>query len=131
MDSIENRLAKLDAKVSALHQLTGRLEERILEILAHLKAGSSSSFSGQLDATSADGSSARSLRHSYQSYGIDDNLNHKDFLIDDSFQESSSASVEHHNLSPETQMRRLTAQLTAAYNRIAALEEQLLANRVY
>ncbi|WP_287130203.1 hypothetical protein [Candidatus Cyanaurora vandensis] len=32
-------------------------------------------------------------------------------------------------LSPEAQIQRLTAQLTAAYNRIAALEEQLLNKR--
>ncbi|WP_218081881.1 hypothetical protein [Anthocerotibacter panamensis] len=32
-------------------------------------------------------------------------------------------------LSPEAQIQRLTAQLTAAYNRIAALEEQLLYKR--
>jgi hypothetical protein len=33
-------------------------------------------------------------------------------------------------ITPEIQVQRLTAQLTAAYNRIAALEEQLLARRV-
>ena len=33
------------------------------------------------------------------------------------------------SLSPDLQIRRLTAQVTAAYNRIAALEEQLLAQR--
>ncbi len=32
-------------------------------------------------------------------------------------------------LSPDAQIQRLTAQLTAAYNRIAALEEQLLNKR--
>ncbi|UFP94032.1 hypothetical protein [Gloeobacter morelensis] len=32
-------------------------------------------------------------------------------------------------LSPEAQIQRLTAQLTAAYNRIAALEDQLMARR--
>lgn len=32
-------------------------------------------------------------------------------------------------LSPEGQIQRLTAQLTAAYNRIAALEEQLIHKR--
>ncbi|WP_017325444.1 hypothetical protein [Synechococcus sp. PCC 7336] len=31
---------------------------------------------------------------------------------------------------PEAQIQRLTAQLTAAYNRIAALEEQLLSQRL-
>jgi predicted nucleic acid-binding Zn-ribbon protein len=34
-------------------------------------------------------------------------------------------------LTPEIQIRRLTAQLTAAYQRIAELEEQLMAKRVY
>jgi hypothetical protein len=33
-------------------------------------------------------------------------------------------------MSPELQIQRLTAQLTAAYNRIASLEEQLLSRRV-
>ena len=33
-------------------------------------------------------------------------------------------------LAGDLQLQRLTAQLTAAYNRIAALEEQLLSNRI-
>ena len=35
------------------------------------------------------------------------------------------------NITPEIQIQRLTAQLTAAYNRIAALEEQLLRERIH
>ncbi|MFS8867237.1 hypothetical protein [Synechococcus sp. H65.1] len=35
-----------------------------------------------------------------------------------------------YDLAPEAQIQRLSAQLTAAYNRIAALEEQLLAQRL-
>jgi hypothetical protein len=35
------------------------------------------------------------------------------------------------NLTPEIQIQRLTAQLTAAYNRIAALEEQLMKDRIH
>jgi hypothetical protein len=48
---------------------------------------------------------------------------------------SANAPFEHRqqireqDLSPQIQIQRLTAQLTAAYNRIAALEEQLLAKR--
>jgi hypothetical protein len=34
-------------------------------------------------------------------------------------------------ITPEIQIQRLTAQLTAAYNRIAALEEQLMRQRIY
>lgn len=37
----------------------------------------------------------------------------------------------HQDIAPEAQVQRLTAQLTAAYNRIAALEEQLLAQRMH
>jgi hypothetical protein len=35
------------------------------------------------------------------------------------------------NITADLQVQRLTAQLTAAYNRIAALEEQLLAQRTH
>ncbi|MGF1602700.1 MAG: hypothetical protein ACFCU8_11890 [Thermosynechococcaceae cyanobacterium] len=55
---------------------------------------------------------------------------HKDILID-----SQSFDLDRHSgdkpLTPEVQIQRLTAQLTAAYNRIAVLEEQLLAQRVH
>jgi hypothetical protein len=34
-------------------------------------------------------------------------------------------------MTQDIQIQRLTAQLTAAYNRIAALEEQLVANRIH
>lgn len=53
-------------------------------------------------------------------------LEHKDVLLDDNYLQNNSWAQEQ-ELSPELQIQRLTAQLTAAYNRIAALEEQLLA----
>ncbi len=37
----------------------------------------------------------------------------------------------YNSFADEIQIRRLTAQLTAAYNRIAALEEQLLSYRIH
>ena len=58
-------------------------------------------------------------------------IRHKDILNDE-----DSYSLETYDYSPielgmscELQVQRLTAQLTAAYHRIAALEEQLLAKR--
>ncbi|MFS8860615.1 hypothetical protein [Synechococcus sp. B60.1] len=51
------------------------------------------------------------------------------FLLDDEPTGVSSRSMGH-ELAPEAQIQRLSAQLTAAYNRIAALEEQLLAQRL-
>ncbi|MEM8808509.1 MAG: hypothetical protein AAGF01_21030 [Cyanobacteria bacterium P01_G01_bin.38] len=57
-------------------------------------------------------------------------LEHKDILNDEPRFDAEHLGYDQ-ALSPEIQIQRLTAQLTAAYNRIAALEEQLLAVRVY
>ena len=53
----------------------------------------------------------------------------QDILIDSSGVEISHHQIKEQDLAPQIQIQRLTAQLTAAYNRIAALEEQLLAKR--
>lgn len=54
-------------------------------------------------------------------------LIHQDVLIDN---EASSYRQQETMLSPQSQIQRLTAQLTVAYSRIAALEEQLLARHI-
>ena len=54
---------------------------------------------------------------------------HKDVLADDNYSEIDSQNGDR-ILAPEVQIQRLTAQLTAAYNRIAALEEQLMSRRM-
>lgn len=51
----------------------------------------------------------------------------KDILLEGDF--TTYKNDHHRTLSPEAQVQRLTAQLTAAYNRIADLEEQLLFKR--
>ncbi len=53
-------------------------------------------------------------------------LIHQDVLIDN---ETSSYRQQETMLSPQSQIQRLTAQLTVAYSRIAALEEQLLSRQ--
>jgi chromosome segregation ATPase len=53
----------------------------------------------------------------------------KDVLPEETEMTSRTPSANGRVLSPEAQIQRLTAQLTAAYNRIAALEEQLMARR--
>ena len=58
-------------------------------------------------------------------------MSHKDILLDDNSNSTNPMSSSEQELSPDIQIRRLTAQLTAAYNRIAALEEQLLSSRVH
>jgi hypothetical protein len=58
-------------------------------------------------------------------------MSHKDVLMDDSDWEQVQAidTEPEPPMSNDLQVRRLTAQVTAAYNRIAALEEQLLSHR--
>lgn len=57
-------------------------------------------------------------------------MGHKDVLMDESdWEQIFEIKPEPQVISSELQVRRLTAQVTAAYNRIAALEEQLLAHR--
>lgn len=56
-------------------------------------------------------------------------ITNKDVLPDETEMTTRAPSANGRLLSPEAQIQRLTAQLTAAYNRIAALEEQLMARR--
>ena len=66
-----------------------------------------------------------------QSYSsLRQTMEHKDVLADGNGLDTHVKSSEK-QLTPEIQVQRLTAQLTAAYNRIAALEEQLLAQRIH
>ncbi|NJM56623.1 MAG: hypothetical protein HC857_03175 [Synechococcales cyanobacterium RU_4_20] len=55
---------------------------------------------------------------------------HKD-ILDDGDALNGEERGEARKMAPEMQVQRLSAQLTAAYSRIAALEEQLLAQRVH
>lgn len=57
-------------------------------------------------------------------------LEHRDVLVDNDYVQIDNQSGDP-SMTTEVQVQRLTAQLTAAYNRIAALEEQLLARRVH
>ncbi|MFB2875850.1 hypothetical protein [Floridanema aerugineum] len=123
MDSIKNQVNGLNDKIETLCQMVEHLNERMGEILSEVKRSTpkdTDQFIGRVGE-----------RPSYSSLTrVDAALAHKDILIDNSYSDSNSANREK-ELGPEIQIQRLTAQLTAAYNRIAALEEQLLAKRVY
>ncbi|BAU41611.1 hypothetical protein [Leptolyngbya sp. O-77] len=122
MDSFQEQIVELNAKVDALHQVIEQLSNRITEVFSEVLL---------VDRGQRSPAGATSARQSYsQRYGLDTEMDHKDVLSDDNFLESDSHSGER-SLSPEVQIQRLTAQLTAAYNRIAALEEQLLSQRIH
>jgi len=124
MDTLQIQISEMRDKIDRLHELIEQLGFQVKELSSqspkHTEHDSYSlpSFaSGAASFISQDGES------DYQ-------LTHKDILVDDN-SSTSSANSSSENLSPDTQIRRLTAQLTAAYNRIAALEEQLLTYRIH
>jgi chaperonin cofactor prefoldin len=122
MDLLQEQVGSLNVKVDALQQTVEDIKNQTAEVVSQLKSvmGDRSSF--------PTGSNVG--RYSFQSRSFEMEMEHKDVLSDFSYPESDSQSGER-TLSPEVQIQRLTAQLTAAYNRIAALEEQLLAKRIH
>ncbi|HHP7243620.1 MAG TPA: hypothetical protein ACFE0H_02925 [Elainellaceae cyanobacterium] len=120
MDLLHEQIAILNAKVDALHESVSQTNSAI----SKLKVNSTNRVP-----YSQSGGSARSF-DSYGLVGFSQAMEHKDILADSEYLDSESQAGEQ-TLSSEIQVQRLTAQLTAAYNRIAALEEQLLARRVH
>lgn len=124
MDSLQEQVTSLNLKVDALHQTIDQLGNKISSALSEAKAPADS---GNFVAVSEVGV-GRS--YYYRSRTVDSLMEHKDVLVDPSYPESDSQTGDR-ALAPEVQIQRLTAQLTAAYNRIAALEEQLLSQRIH
>lgn len=124
MDTIQLQINALNSKVDSLHQTIENLGSNLTQALTEIKTQSNPGIS-----RSSFGTSNGRFSYSYSRSG-DTSLEHKDVLSDDHTIESNSHTGEK-SLAPEIQIQRLTAQLTAAYNRIAALEEQLLAQRIH
>ena len=125
MDALQKQVSALNHKVDVLYQIIDNLNSQVLEALSEKRS------------TAVPGSdrppSVASLRQ--YTYHNDSSfervMKHKDVLVDSNDFDSNSHQASEKELSPEIQIKRLTAQLTAAYNRIAALEEQLLARRFH
>jgi hypothetical protein len=127
MDSLQDQVFAMNIKIDALHQVIEQVGDQTAEILLGLKQlGGNAAVSSH-----ADVSYGRQLHYSYQSRTVfESDMEHKDVLSDAGYIDSEAQGGEH-SLTPEIQIQRLTAQLTAAYNRIAALEEQLIAKRIH
>lgn len=125
MDAVQKQIIALSHKIDALYQIIDQLNGKVSESLTEIKQRprqDSDSFAatGQL------------RTHAYQSPSLLDSvMEHKDVLIDSKSELTNSHPNNENTLSADIQVQRLTAQLTAAYNRIAALEEQLLARRIH
>ncbi|WP_036484635.1 hypothetical protein [Myxosarcina sp. GI1] len=125
MDSLQIQISELKDKIDCLYEIIARLDERIYKLDRDKQSTVENSSYSLSDLTKTSARSAMPQNDSkYQ-------LTHKDVLIDDNTSTSKINAQSDRGLSSDIQIRRLTAQLTAAYNRIAALEEQILTYRVH
>ncbi len=123
MDNLQKQVSILSNKVDALYQLVEQLSSRVSEVVSECRFGTEQIH--RLETRTSSG-----YRPQYGHSAVDSAMEHKDVLMDLNNLDSTNQSGEK-QLSPEIQIQRLTAQLTAAYNRIAALEEQLLSQRIH
>ncbi|MEL6929949.1 MAG: hypothetical protein AAFO95_15100 [Cyanobacteria bacterium J06600_6] len=124
MDSLQKQISDLRGKIDSLHQLIEEIGTQVKGLSTQSSQRvEQESYSLPSFTSNSNGLVGQTSETEYQ-------LTHKDILVDDN-SSTSSASSSSENLAPDTQIRRLTAQLTAAYNRIAALEEQLLTYRIH
>lgn len=121
MDTLQGQIGELRNKIDGLYGLIEQMSGQIAALDNRQSSGEQESYSLPNFASGVNFID-RGQKAEYQ-------LTHKDILVDDN-SSTNSANSNNENLSPDTQIRRLTAQLTAAYNRIAALEEQLLTYRI-
>lgn len=115
MDPVQEQLTLVSNKVDTLHQVIEQLDHKLTTTLSQ-QTSHQNSLSGAIINES--------------SLHTSPSMSHKDVLVENNSFDSREQQGEK-SITPEIQIQRLTAQLTAAYNRIAALEEQLLAQRVH
>ncbi len=134
MESLEQQVYVLNHKVEDLYQTIEQLHRKI-----SLCWGQQS-----LNVPPPASESPEALLRKRYAYAIgnlvsttleeSEELEHKDVLKEKNDHPEPEKPVQNNiqsELTPEIQIRRLTAQLTAAYQRIAELEEQLMAKRVH
>lgn len=122
MEPMQSQVTLLTQKVDALHEVIDQVNSRVTEMLSTSKSAA--------DASTLDDSYPPRVKTSGNFQRGESLLMHKDILMDSVYVDPET-SGDDTILSSEVQIQRLTAQLTAAYNRIAALEEQLLATRAH
>ena len=120
MDIGPEKVAHLSNRVDTLHQLLEQIDCKVSDLLVRQD-------------TNGDTGQPKfgvSPPERVVANGLDEAFDHKDILNDEPHFGLDQLTG-NQSLSPEIQVQRLTAQLTAAYNRIAALEEQLLTYRAH
>lgn len=132
IDVVQKQVQDLSAKVDSLHGLVEQLAEQVSAIA--IAQGSATKAATKSNGVSDGGLEPGTVDLppvvSAARTSMDMTMSHKDILDDENYLEGDKLSGTS-SLSPEIQIQRLTAQLTAAYNRMAVLEEQILACRFH
>jgi len=124
MEPLQKQVITLSHKVNALYQVIDNLRARVSEALSECRLAPMQGTHNSLEVDTAG-------HYSTQGYSsLKSAMEHKDVLVDKTSLDNHHQSGEK-ELAPKIQIQRLTAQLTAAYNRIAALEELLIAQRIH
>jgi hypothetical protein len=113
VETLQQQLTVVNAKIEAIHQKIEVISTQIDQLLASAQANGQPQ-TGSIDPTKPLNAGAET---------------HRDILADE--EPTPLSSNKGQTISQELQMQRLMAQLTAAYNRIAALEEQLMSQRIH
>ncbi|MBE9028482.1 hypothetical protein IQ266_01765 [filamentous cyanobacterium LEGE 11480] len=121
MTALQTQINHLDQQIDTLNQSIEQLTKYVASLLEERHQSMtvpSPDLIGRSVRSSSGGDSYREMM-----------MESKDILLED---DDTDLGMSHSEkvMSPELQIQRLTAQLTAAYNRIAALEEQLLSKRM-
>ncbi len=124
MDTLEQQVALLNHKVDTLYEVIREMDLKISESLSsHTGKETTETVLPKIEEPINRIAFSPPPQHHQQ-------FEHKDILLDDSYTESNIVvNREEPSITADIQIQRLTAQLTAAYNRIAALEERLLSVR--
>jgi hypothetical protein len=124
MDSLQGQITELDRKVDRLYTIVERLSYQLTELALETQHQSDKETKPFVTVDKILNTS------SYGQERVHSLMEHKDVLIDDGDLDNRDRQKNDPSISTDIQIRRLTTQLTAAYNRIAVLEEQLLARRL-
>ncbi|MBG1260377.1 hypothetical protein [Nostoc commune] len=122
MEPLQKQILTLSQKLDALCQVIEQLDGKVTQAFSECSLANTQAKDNYQENGAASG-------YQFRRNNLNPEMEHKDVLIDGIYLDMHRQGGD--NITPEIQIQRLTAQLTAAYNRIAALEEQLLRERIH
>jgi hypothetical protein len=125
MEPLQKQVLTLSHKLDALYQVIEQLDGKVSQALSECYVAKTQEPGENVLENSDTGRYHQLKGH----IGFNPELEHKDVIADGIYPDTNLHGGDK-QITPEIQIQRLTAQLTAAYNRIAALEEQLLLKRI-